>query len=250
MIEAIGIGHSYRGAPALRDVSLTIADGEVLGLVGPNGSGKSTLVRAIAGTLRPRAGAVLIDSRPAEAMTPRERARRIAVVVQEPAGELPMSVTEAVLVGRLPRRGWLEGGAAHLPAVRAALVEVDATHLADRDVASLSGGERQRVLVARALAQDTDHLLMDEPTNHLDTHYQHELLGLIRRLRLTTMVVLHDLNLASRYCDRIVVLDAGRVVARGTPREALRPDLVEQVYRIPTERVHASDGTPQLLFHA
>ncbi len=161
-----------------------------------------------------------------------------------------MSVTEAVLVGRLPRRGWLEGGAAHLPAVRAALVEVDATHLADRDVASLSGGERQRVLVARALAQDTDHMLMDEPTNHLDTHYQHELLGLIRRLRLTTMVVLHDLNLASRYCDRIVVLDAGRVVARGTPREALRPDLVEQVYRIPTERVHASDGTPQLLFHA
>jgi iron complex transport system ATP-binding protein len=124
---------------------------------------------------------------------------------------------------------------------------VGAAHLARRSVAQLSGGERQRVLIARAVAQESAHLLLDEPTNHLDIRYQHEVLSLVRHLGGTIVVVLHDLNLAARYCDRLVLLDRGAVAGAGTPDEVLQPDLIRRVYGIDARRVDV-DGTPNLLF--
>lgn len=157
-------------------------------------------------------------------------------------------MAETVLLGRSPHLTTFQRYSAQdYRIAAAALAEVGARHLADRVFAGLSGGEKQRVLIGRALAQQADHLLLDEPTNHLDIRYQHEVLQLVRALEVTTIVVLHDLNLAARYCDQVVLLERGRVKAAGTPDEVLRPEILEPVYHIGVQRV-LSDGELQLLF--
>ncbi|RMI09331.1 ABC transporter ATP-binding protein [Cellulomonas triticagri] len=244
MIEAHHLHHAYGRRPVLRGVDLRAGQGEVVGLVGPNGSGKSTLVRALYGAITPDRGSVVLDGVPLGALRRREVARRVAVVVQDAAQELPLSVADVVELGTLPHRR--PGRARDDRVVAQALRRVGVDHLADRMVGALSGGERQRVLVARALAQQTSHLLLDEPTNHLDIRYQHEVLALVRDLGLTTVVVLHDLNLAARYCDRLVLLREGRVHAAGPVADVLA--VVPDVYGLRAQRVDADDGTRQLLF--
>ena len=248
MICAEEVSFAYDGRRVVDGVSLTTVPGGVLGLIGPNGSGKTTLLRMLHGALAPQSGRVTLDGTTIAELGHREVARRLAVVVQESVGELPITVAEMVLLGRAPHLpGFRRPGAHDHQLAAAALRRVGARHLADRYVTGLSGGERQRVLIARALAQDAPHLLLDEPTNHLDVRYQHEVLALVRSLSVTTVVVLHDLNLAARYCDRLFLLDAGRLVAAGTPEEVLRPDVVEPVYRIGVTRADLDDGV-QLLF--
>ena len=249
MIVAEGLRFGYDGRSVLHDVGFEAAPGRVLGLLGPNGSGKTTALRLLYGSLRPAAGRVSVAGRPLTTLRPREIARRIAVVVQETEADTILTVREMVTLGRLPRlRTFQRTGPEDRRAVDAALARVGATHLAPRAFADLSGGERQRVLVARALAQEADFLLLDEPTNHLDIRYQHEVLGLVREVATSAVVVLHDLNLAARYCDDLVLLDRGRVAAAGTPESVLDPAVLERVYGIGVTRTHA-DGHPQLLFH-
>ncbi|WP_407317455.1 ABC transporter ATP-binding protein [Isoptericola halotolerans] len=251
MISAEHVSHAYTDAEVLHRVSVTADLGEVVGLIGPNGSGKTTLLRALYGALAPTRGGVTVDGTEIRHLRARDVAREIAVVVQEPPGELPLSVIDTVLLGRSPHlRAWQRQTELDIDVAGDALRRVGAEHLAGRDVADLSGGEKQRVLIARALAQRATHLLMDEPTNHLDIHFQHEVLALVRELGVTTIIVLHDLNLAARYCDRLVLLDRGHVVASGTVEEVLRPDVLEPVYGIRIQRVEADDGRPQLLFRA
>src|SRR5699024_2533265 len=179
---------------------VTAGPGEVVGLIGPNGSGKTTLLRMLYRALTPTAGIVVLDDQPIGDMPSRALARAVAVVVQDSAGDLPLSVTDTVLLGRTPHlRSWQRESGSDIEIAAEALQRVGATYLAHRDFSELSGGEKQRVLIARALAQQATHLLLDEPTNHLDIHYQHEVLRLIRELGVTTILVLHDLNLAARY---------------------------------------------------
>lgn len=248
LLEARGVHRSFGEHPVLRGVDLAVRPGEVLGLVGPNGSGKTTLLRLLTAALRPDRGEVLLGGRPLARIGGRERARRLAIVVQESAGELPMTVADLVLLGRTPHRGAGRAGHGREIAARA-LERVGALHLAGREVAQLSGGERQRVLIARALAQEPEVLLLDEPTNHLDIGYQHEVLHVVRGLGLATIVVLHDLNLASRYCDRVALLHEGRVLASGPPSAVLQGPQLEQVYAVGAEPLAAADGTVQFLFH-
>jgi iron complex transport system ATP-binding protein len=249
MISAAHVSHAYSGAQVLSDASIVVRPGEVVGLIGPNGSGKTTLLRTLYRALIPTEGNVVLDNVPIGSIRARDLAREIAVVVQEPPGELPMSVADTVLLGRSPHLGaWRRGSPRDTEIAGDALRRVGAEHLANRDISDLSGGEKQRVLIARALAQQTTHLLMDEPTNHLDIHFQHEILELVRDLGFTTVIVLHDLNLAARYCDGLVLLDRGRVVAAGSVEEVLQPELLEPVYGIHVQRVVADDGRPQLLF--
>ena len=251
MISAEGVSHSFDGAEVLTEVSLSAHRGEVVGLIGPNGSGKTTLLRSLYRGLTPDAGAVLVDDRTIGAYRPRELARSVSVVTQESHGELPLTVVDVVALGRGPHLGPLQRVSnADLAIVSESLRRVGAEHLADRDLTELSGGERQRVLIARALAQQATHLLMDEPTNHLDIRYQHEVLGLVRELGVTTVVVLHDLNLAARYCDRLLLLSHGRVIATGPVDEVLDPGVLESVYGVRVESVRADDGYLQLLFGA
>lgn len=248
MIRARGLHFAYGRTQILHDIDLIAQPGRVLGLIGPNGSGKTTLLRLLHGGLESTAGEVLVDSRGLDRIDRRSLSRRIAVVVQEAGGESTMSAAEMVLLGRTALlSGFQRTSDEDIAAARRALHRVGAHQLARRNFADLSGGERQRVLIARALAQDADHLLLDEPTNHLDIRYQHEVLGLLRGLATTTVVVLHDLNLAARYCDDVVLLSEGRVAGSGTVDEVLDPDLLTRVYGIGVRRVDAADGL-HLLF--
>ena len=248
MITADAVSFGYGRGFVLDGVEVSAGPGQVVGLIGPNGSGKTTLLRTLYAALTPRAGLVTVDGTPVGDLRPRDLARRLSVVAQEGSGELPLTVADTVLLGRAPHLATFQrpGRADHRVAA-AALTRVGVRHLADRVFAGLSGGEKQRVLIARALAQQTDHLLLDEPTNHLDIRYQHEVLQLVRRLGVTTVVVLHDLNLAARYCDELVLLDTGRVAAAGTPDTVLHPEVLEPVYGIGVQRVVTDDGV-QLLF--
>lgn len=249
MLSARGISHTFTNAPVLCEVDVEVRRGEVLGLIGPNGSGKTTLLRTLFGALRPDEGQVAIGGESILQLSAREVAKRVAVVVQEPPGELVLSVAEMVLLGRTPHLGMFSRrSSGDEPLASAALDKVGMLHLAHRDMSSLSGGEKQRVLIARALVQEAECLLLDEPTNHLDIGYQHQILALVGNLGMTSVVVLHDLNLAARYCDRLVLLDRGHVRAYGRPAEVLRTQVIESVYRVTVDPVVTSDWVSQLLF--
>jgi len=235
----------------LRDVSLELRPGELVGLLGPNGSGKTTLLRLLTGQLTPEAGNVAFDGRSVGEWRRDDLARRVAVLPQQldlPAG---FRVAELVEMGRAPHARSLFGSTAEDErAVRQALVDADAIELADRHADELSGGERQRVLVAMALAQEPELLLLDEPTLHLDLAHQVALLRTIRRLRsqraLTVLAVLHDINLAAVFVPRVVVLAEGGVAADGSAAEVLTPALVERVFGVSVRALQAGDGRHHL----
>jgi len=221
VIAASDISFAYNGAPVRAGVGLVAREGEVVGLIGPNGSGKTTLLRILYAALAPRAGTVMIDDASVFSMSAGDVARRVAVVA------------EMVLLDRTPHRSTFEGyNEDDYRLAAQALRRVGARELAHRTFSELSGGEKQRVLIARAVAQQGDHLLFDEPTNHLDIRHQHGVLKLVRCIGMTTIVVLHDLNLAARYRDRLLLLRDGKIAASGRPEELLTPELIEPVYGV------------------
>ena len=227
------ISVSIDGADIVRAVSLGAEPGSFTGLLGPNGSGKSTLLRTVYRSRRPTSGAVLVDGSDVWAVSAQVSAQLTAVVTQESSSDFDFTVREMVAMGRNPHKRLFQRDSAEDQAlVSQALHQVGIDRFADRAFATLSGGERQRTLVARCLTQQSPLLVLDEPTNHLDVRAQFELLDLIRSLGVTTVAALHDLDLAARYCDRVVVLDAGRVVASGTPAEVLTSELIAAVFGV------------------
>ncbi len=227
------VSRAFDGRLILDGVSLAPRPGSVTGLLGPNGSGKSTLLRLLSGVLAPASGVVTLDGRPLGDWGRRAVARRVAVVEQHADTLVELTVLDVVRLGRIPhRRAWASAGDADEDAVRTALERTGLTDRADRFWHTLSGGERQRVQIARALAQEPRELLLDEPTNHLDVQHQLELLNLIAELPVTSVVALHDLNLAAMYCDQVVVLRQGRVVAAGPPGDTLTESLIADVYGV------------------
>ncbi|MDA0563833.1 ABC transporter ATP-binding protein [Streptomonospora sp. S1-112] len=245
-----GVTVKAAGRALVRDLSLHVPDGSVVGLVGPNGSGKSTALRCVYRALRPTRGTVWLDGTDITSLSLRAGARSVAALTQENSGELDFTVAETVALGRTPHlRGNAPLSARERELCRDAMERMDVAHLADRGVLTLSGGERQRVLVARCLVQEPQVLVLDEPTNHLDVRHQVGLLSLLRSTGLTVLLVLHDLNLAAAVCDRIGVLEQGRLVAAGTPADILTPPLVKQVFGVDAEVVaHPRTGAPQLLY--
>jgi len=225
-LEARQVGVRYGARDALLGVDASVAPGEVLGVIGPNGSGKSTLIRVLSGVRAPSSGEVRLGDRPLHAIARRERARLIALVPQETRLSFPIRVRDLVLLGRSPHtsRFGLERRE-DLRAAHQAMERAEILDLAERSVDELSGGERQRAVLARALAQDARILLLDEPTAFLDLKHAVLLLDLVRDLcrsrALAVAVVLHDLNLAAMYCDRLLLLDRGRVHAAGSPAAVL-----------------------------
>ncbi|MGW5558129.1 ABC transporter ATP-binding protein [Micromonospora sp. NPDC003944] len=248
-LHADGVGWGVAGVRILAEVALTVEPGATVGLLGPNGSGKSSLLRLLGRLARPDSGRVLLDDVRLDAIPHHALARRIAVVTQQVATDVEMSALEVVLLGRTPYRPRLAGvGAADLDLARGALAEAGLAGFEQRRWASLSGGERQRVDLARALVQEPDLLLLDEPTNHLDIRHQLELLRFLAGSASTVVVTLHDLNLAAQYCDRLVLLCGGQVVAAGTPAEVLTSDRIAQVYQVHTEVDIAADGRPRVWY--
>ncbi|MFD3355390.1 ABC transporter ATP-binding protein [Streptomyces fradiae] len=241
---------AYAGRAVVSGVHLIAADGEIAGLVGPNGSGKSSVLRTVYRHLRPAAGRVLVDGRDVWDLTPVQAARRIAALPQERTSDFELTVGDIVMMGRTPYKGPFAGeDATDRAVVATALERVGMAQARGRPFSALSGGERQRVLLARALAQDPEVLVLDEPTNHLDVLHQVELLALLREQRRTTLVSLHDLNAAASVCDRLHVLHRGRVVASGTPREVLTPQLLAEVFGVRAAVLdHPLTGDPLIAF--
>ncbi|NUJ89131.1 ABC transporter ATP-binding protein [Plantibacter sp. MCCC 1A11337] len=248
-LEVQGVSVDIAGRRIIEDVALR-ARSNVVGLVGPNGSGKSTLLRTVYRMLRPSEGQVLADDRDVWTMPARKAAWVIAAVVQDSPADLELTVADCVATGRLPHGRLLATDSAEdRQVVERAMVTAGVAEFADRDVSTLSGGERQRVQLARALAQEPQILVLDEPTNHLDIRHQLQLLALVRDLQVTTLVTLHELNLAASYCDEIVVLEHGRVVASGTPDAVFTPHLLDRVFGVRAETlVNPLTGRMQLVF--
>ncbi|MCS0504766.1 ABC transporter ATP-binding protein [Ancylobacter mangrovi] len=214
-------------------VNLSAEPNRILGLIGPNGSGKSSLLRLLCRLRKVASGVVTLDDRDIAEMSRRDLARRLAFVEQQATTEVQLTVCDVVRLGRTPHRTALASWtAADERAVDTALERVGLAERHDQLWHTLSGGERQRVHIARALAQEPRELILDEPTNHLDIQHQLSILGLVRRLGVTCIVALHDLNLASMFCDQIGVLSSGRLVALGPPESVLTPELIRDVFGV------------------
>lgn len=245
--DAVTFRYPEADRPALDGVTLSIAAGACTALLGPNGSGKSTLLRVLLGTLKPAAGEVRFQDRPLAGWRRDNLARAVGVVPQGEEAPFPTTARELVAMGRYPHLGpWRREGEADRAAILRAMRTCDVAELAPRPVATLSGGERQRVRLARALAQEAPTLALDEPTQALDVSHEMAIFELLRdlgRAGKTVLLVTHNLNLAARYADRLILLDRGRVAAVGTPAEVLTRETVERVYGWPVRVVpHPGPG--------
>jgi iron complex transport system ATP-binding protein len=253
MLSLQDVSVSYGGKPALENMTIEVAQGEFVGILGPNGCGKTTLLRVATGTLIPETGEIRIESRDLRLIARRQLARTVACLPQHPAVDLAFTVYELVLMGRSPHVSRIGGETKRdLEIVERAMAQADVLHLAERPITELSGGERQRAYLAMCLAQEPRLLLLDEPTNHLDLRHQLSLLDLIvtlnRQARMTVIAVFHDLNLAAEYCNRLVLLHAGRVVAAGTPGNVLTTEMIQNVYEVPVLVArNPFSGSPQIV---
>ena len=235
LIEAENLSAGYDTNPVLRNIDFKLFSGEFVGLIGPNGCGKSTLLRAITRILKPMTGEVRLEGKALSLWSANENAKRVAFVPQSELASFDFTVQDLVLMGRHPHlppyRGETERD---FQIVAEALKETDIAHLADRPITRLSGGEHRRALVARAIAQQTPILLLDEPTAHLDITHQAELLILLQHLKTSrnvgVLAALHDLNQAAEFCDRLILLSEGKLLASGPPEEVLRQDVLREAY--------------------
>ena len=244
------LGVNLGGKPVLQNLSLTIRRGEFIGLLGPNGSGKTTLLRSLAGVLTPSYGEIFFQGREIRTYGRHALAQKIAVLPQEQWIDFPFSAFEVAMMGRAPfLKPFQWEGAKDIEITLKAMQQTDCQHLAEQDIRTLSGGERERVLLARALAQTPEVLLLDEPTTHVDLRHQAELLRLLKRLQreqgLTLVVVLHDLNFASLACDRLLILGNHGLAAEGTPGEVLSAERIQALFGVAVRGGMVSDtGRP------
>jgi iron complex transport system ATP-binding protein len=252
-LRGVGLGYRAGGTLILDGVDCPVPAGSVTGLLDPNGAGKTSLLQLLAAVAAPHAGTVLLDGASLHALPRKERARRLALVEQSAATDLPLTVLDVVLLGRMPYRSALAGtGGEDLRVARRSLEAVGLEDFAGRRYSTLSGGERQRVQLAKALAQEPEMLLLDEPTNHLDVNAQLSTMELVRDLAaggVGVLAALHDINLAAAYCDRVIVLHQGRVAAAGPTAEVLVPALIRRVYGVDAVVLdHPLTGRPLVAF--
>ena len=224
---------SYGETNTVDDVCLNVKKGEFVGLIGPNGSGKSTVLKNLYRALKPDKGSVMLDGDDLLAMSHKKAALKLGVVGQENEAPFDFLVEEIVAMGRSPHKKLFDIDTAHDKyIVHHALEHIGMENMAKRSYQNLSGGEKQRVIIARVIAQESDFLLLDEPTNHLDINYQLQIFDFVKRLGVTVLSAMHDLNMAALYCDRIYVLNDGKVVLQGTPEDVLTEENILNVYGV------------------
>jgi iron complex transport system ATP-binding protein len=231
------VSFQYSSAPVLSDVSMEAKDGEIIGILGPNGSGKTTLLKCLNRSLKPQGGTVLIDDKDHRDLSRREIATKIGVVPQGANINFPFSALDIVMMGRTPELKRFESETKRdIEIVKEAMVMTNIEHLANRPMDQISGGERQRVIIARALAQKPRILLLDEPTLHLDVNHQLDILelitGLARKEKLVVIIVTHDLALAARYCDKVILMQGGQIRAAGDVTDVLTTENMRKVFSI------------------
>jgi len=240
---------SYASTSVLENVCMELAPSEILGIVGPNGAGKSTLLRCIDRILKPQRGSTLLDGQEIKEMSRMEIARRIGYVPQTSQRVFPATVFDTVLMGRRPHLGW-QSNEQDVEKVLDVLKLLEIVEFALRDFNEISGGQQQKVLIARALAQEADVLLLDEPTSNLDIRHQLEAMDIIKKLvkekEISAIMAIHDLNLASRYSDRIIMMNSGKIFSAGDSESALTPENIEHVYGVEV-KVSNHDGRPYIV---
>lgn len=250
-LEVKDIVYSIDSKLIVNGVSLGIKEGEFVGLVGPNGCGKSTLLKSIYKVYKPDSGAAYIDGKNIAEMSSRDTALEMSVMQQENNVEFDMSVYDMVMLGRFAHQKMFGGydKIKERQIVLDYIKEVGLEGYEDRSFLSLSGGEKQRTLVARALVQKAELIILDEPTNHLDIGYQYQIMNILKRQKLTVFSSIHDLNVASCYCDRIILLKKGKIVDVGTPEEVFVPYKIRQLFGIDTQiTVNKVTGKPNIIF--
>jgi iron complex transport system ATP-binding protein len=256
MIRVEGVTKSYGrgGTSVLAGIDFHLERGEFCGLIGPNGSGKSTLLALISGVDAPDRGTIRIDGKPVTRYSRRELARRLAVLLQDALPPVGFTVRQVIEMGRYPFQNWLGNDADPTADARlnAIMRRLNLLEMADRPIDRLSGGQRQRVALAKMMAQDPEILLLDEPTTFLDIGYQVQLMDYVRQWQreqqLTVIAVLHDLNLAAQYCDRLIVLHEGKIEADGKPAEVVTEERIARVYgTTPIVLPHPENQAPQVL---
>jgi len=242
-LKVKNIEFSYNSTPVLENISMDLDRAEVIGIVGPNGAGKSTLIRCIDRILTPRGGIILLDENDISKMTRMEIAKEMGYVPQTTARVFPATVFDTVLMGRRPHLGW-KSSEEDIDKVLEVLQLLGIMEFSMRDFNEISGGQQQKVLIARALAQEADILLLDEPTSNLDIRHQLEVMdimkGIVKRKGISAIVAIHDLNLASRYTDRLLMMNGGRIFASGNPESVLTVENIRRAYGV--EALVKSDG--------
>ncbi|MDG6228723.1 MAG: ABC transporter ATP-binding protein [Candidatus Thermoplasmatota archaeon] len=235
LVTINNVSFNYGKIPALRNITLSIPAGSLIGMIGPNGSGKTTLIRCLCGLVKPSGGTIIINSKDLSSLGRRDLARLVGYVPQVQEKPFPVPIFDAVLAGRIPHLEWAPS-IYDLDVVSHILSLMDLEDISQRNINTLSGGQMQRVQIARALAQEPLILCLDEPTNNLDIKHQLSLMNLVRNLtrnrNMLTFVSIHDLNLASQYCDRLVLLKNGEIFSSGTPQEVLTRENVRNVFGI------------------
>lgn len=241
-IQAEGVCIQLGGKTIVEDIALQAKKGQFIGVIGPNGSGKSTFLKAVYRVLKPDSGWITLNGVCHNTLSHRETAQKMAVLTQHNYYNFDFTVLEVVLMGRTPHKKTFErDNEIDYAIVNEALEKVEMLAFKERIFSTLSGGEQQRILLARALAQQTDSLILDEPTNHLDIKHQLQIITLAKKLGVTVIAALHDLNIAAAYSDYLYVLKDGCVVAKGEPERVLTPSLIHEVYDV-RAKVTPSDG--------
>lgn len=240
---------SYASVPVLKDVCIELAESEMLGVVGPNGAGKSTLIRCIDRILVPQKGSIVLDGRDIKDMRLLELAKKMGYIPQSTSQIFPATVFDTVLMGRRPHLGW-RSSEKDTEKVLEMLQLLNIEEFAMRDINELSGGQQQKVFIARALTQEPDVLLLDEPTSNLDIRHQLEVMDIIKNIvrekGIAAIMAIHDLNLASRYADRILMMNSGKIFSAGDPVSVLTPANIKRVYGVEAE-VNNNNGRPYIV---
>ncbi|CAM2993709.1 ABC transporter ATP-binding protein [Hathewaya histolytica] len=217
----------------LKGLDINVKKKEFVGIIGPNGSGKSTLLKCIYRTLKPSMGAILLDNKNIKDFSIKETAKKMAVVSQHNNYNFDFTVADMVLMGRSPHKKFIEkDNAEDYRIMEESLEKVGMKEYVNRSFSSLSGGERQRIILARALAQKTECLILDEPTNHLDIKYQLQFMATVKKLEITVISAIHDLNIAALYCDKIYAMKSGKILSYGTPKQVLTEELIKSLYEV------------------
>ncbi len=248
-IRINNISFSYNSTNALENITFNVKEGEIIGIIGPNGAGKSTLLKCINLSLKPKGGNILIDNRDLFELNRKEIAKNIGVVPQNSAINFPFTAFDIVLMGRTPYLGPIDRESLEDIKIAKKAMEITNTeHLAERPIDEISGGERQRVIIARALAQQPKILLLDEPTLHLDINHQLDILDMAKKLarnnKMIVILVSHDINLSSRYSDKLVLLQSGKIYAIGKPEEVITKESMRNIYNIEVEMKYDSEIKP------
>lgn len=233
VLQAKNLSWSVDNKTIIDQLNFTIGRGETVGIVGPNGAGKTTLLKCLYGEHSNIQGQVNLKGKALSDFSARQVAKQIAVVSQHQEPVFNLTVTDIVRMGLIPHKGlFASDNQADLDKINHALTKVDLLAKQQQHFSTLSGGEQQRVLIARAIVQDGEILILDEPTNHLDIYYQHQILSLTAKLNTTLILTIHDLNLAAQYCDRLILMDQGKIVAVDTPAQVLTQSILKQVFKL------------------